>query len=150
MKLPGTRSETLSNVFPFDPNLEPWTPPVAFGVPGTTSSGTQAAITWSGLPSGTIPSLRVGAEGAASASFGLLIEGTAPSALSTIYGTLLVGGQVSRRSVFGITQGTGETPQPFIPGAMVGESTYFQVWIPDTAAPGGGLLTDALEVEVTP
>ena len=150
VKLPGIRSETLSNVFSFDPNLEPWTPPLAYGVPGTTSSGTQAAITWNGLPSGTVPSLRVGAEGAANASFGLLIEGTAPSALPTVYGTLLVGGQVSRRAVFGITQGTGATVQPFLPAAMIGDRTYFQVWLPDAAAPGGGVLTDALEIQVTP
>ena len=150
VRIPGLRSAALSNVYSFDPQLEPWSPPIEYGTPGTTSTGTQASITWSGLPSGTIPSLRMGAEGAASATFGLLIEGTAAGSRTTTYGTLLVGGQVRRRALFSISGGAGAIPQPLIPGAMIGETTFFQVWLPDSGAPSGGVFTDALEIEVTP
>lgn len=150
VKIPGIRSASLSNVYPFDPLLEPWTPPLSYGTPGTTSAGTQASITWSGLPSGSIPSLSIGVAGAGNATFGLMIEGSASGARATAYGTLLVGGQIRRRAIFNVAAGVGSTPDLFIPSAMIGETTFFQVWVPDGAAPSGGVLTDALEIEVTP
>lgn len=150
VKIPGIRSAALSNVYSFDPLLEPWSPPLSYGTPGMTSAGTQASITWSGLPSGSIPSLSIGAEGAGNATFGLVVEGTARRARTTAYGTLLVGGQIRRRVVFDISGGAGATPQLFIPSAMIGETTFYQVWLPDSAAPSGGVFTNALEIEVTP
>ncbi len=149
VKVPGIRSSTITNVFPFNPLLEPWTAPLTYGAPGMTSAGTEATITWSGLPSASIPSFSIGAEGASSAAFGLLIEGTARRSRATAYGTLLVGGQIRRRTVFNISGGVGSTPQLFIPSAMVGETTNFQVWLPDGGAPSGGVFTNALEVEVS-
>jgi hypothetical protein len=150
VKVPGIRSSTITNVFPFDPLREPWTPPLAYGSPGLTSAGTEAAITWSGLPSASFPALRIGVEGAGNASIGLLIEGSAARSRATVYGTLLVGGQIRRRAAFGISGGSGSTPNLFIPSGMVGTTSFYQVWVLDGGAPGGGVLTDALEIEVTP
>lgn len=150
VRIPGQRSLALSNVFPFDPLLEPWTAPASYGTPGQTSTGSLATLSWSGLPSASIPALHLGVDGAGNASFALLVEGSSRASAATLYGTLLVGGQVRRRAIFSVTGGSGSTSQPLLPNGMIGDTTYFQVWLPDAPANGGGLFTDGLEIIVSP
>ncbi len=149
VRIPGMRSMALSNVFPFDPQLEPWAAPTAYGQPGMTSTGTSAEITWSGLPSASIEAFHVGVEGAGAAPYALLVEGDARGARSTAYGTLLLAGQVRRRTMIALNGGAGETTLPFIPTGMIGDSSFYQVWVPDGGAPAGGVFTDALQVTLS-
>ncbi|QDV07554.1 Matrixin [Planctomycetes bacterium Poly30] len=149
VRVPGSTSEALSNVFPFDPFLEPWAPPMAYGQPGVTSAGTTPTIGWSGLPSASIPSFHIEVEGGANAAFALLIEGTSRSAVVTSYGTLLVGGQVRRRLILPLSGGAGTNLAPIVPAGLIGDRSYYQVWVPDGGSVSGGVFTDALEVVVS-
>lgn len=150
VRIPGARSLALSNVFPFDPLLEPWAPPTNYGQPGSTSAGTLATLGWSGLPSASIPSFHLEVDGGGNAGFALLVEGSSTAAVATAYGTLLISGQIRRRQIFPLSAGAGSNPVPILPSGMIGEKTYYQAWLPDGASPGGGVFTDALEVMVSP
>ena len=150
--LPGPGAAALSNVFPFDPQRTPWSPPVSYGAPGTSSLGVPIRIAYSGLPSVTAGRFTIGVTGAAptlSLSFGLVVAGTQPGLNVTGYGTLLLSGSIRRVATIPLFLGTGNAEVPLPPGAVIGTRYFYQVWVPDSAA-AGGAFSDALEVELVP
>lgn len=149
VRVPGTGFAALSNAFPFDPIRTPWTPPTRYGTPGTSSAGTPVEIDWVGVPSVTAGGFRLTVRGGGSGGLGLVVCGTAPGQRTTGYGTLLVDGQLRRAAIVPLFFGGGDADVPFDAGAFVGARRYYQVWVPDSG-PGGGVFSDALEVEIVP
>lgn len=147
VRVPGATSASFSNVFPLNLNSEPWTAPIRYGTPGTSSGGFSVELDWSGVPSITAGGFRLQVRGGATAGYGLIIAGTAPAQRTTGYGTLLVGGQVRRVAMVQLFFGVGETFVPFDAGVFIGARRYYQAWLPD-GGPARGVFTDALEVEI--
>lgn len=152
VRVPGTGPEFLSNVQPFDPLTEAWTPPVRYGAAGISSAGTPVRIEWLELPSVTRGSVRFsvsGGDGTAPGNVGLLVTGTSRTSLTTPHGTLLVGGALRRASLISLFFGAGIGVLDLAPTPMIGARIQVQAWIPDRG-PSGGVLSDALELELTP
>jgi len=151
--LPAPGPAALSNVFPFDPQREPWSPPAIYGTPGTSSAGTPIQISYRGLPSVTAGRFTIGVSGASLAAqslgFGLVVAGSQPGLSVTGYGALLLGGSVQRVATIPLFLGAGTTEFPLPPGSAIGERQFYQVWVPDGSA-AGGAFSDALEVEIVP
>ncbi|MEM6672826.1 MAG: matrixin family metalloprotease [Planctomycetota bacterium] len=149
VRIPGIRPDALSNVFPFDPIREPWTPPEHYGTPGTSSAGTPVELEWDSIPSLTAGGVWLEVQGGGVGGFGMVVEGAARGASSTGYGTLLLGGSLRRAEMFPLFLGIGQAWVPFDGGAFVGARRTYQVWIPD-GGPAGGVFSDAIEVEIVP
>ncbi|MEM6570908.1 MAG: matrixin family metalloprotease [Planctomycetota bacterium] len=147
--VPGGTDVSLSNVFPLDLTREPWTPPVLYGTPGTSSTGDSVELEWRGIPSLTAGGVRLRITGGPQSGFGLIVSGTTRAQVPTGYGTLLVGGQLRRAAVVPIFFGAGEVDAPFDAAVFVGARRMFQGWMPDPGA-AGGVFTNAVEVEVVP
>lgn len=152
VRVPGTGPEALSNVQPFDPLSEAWTPPVRYGAPGISSAGTPVRLDWMDVPSVTRGSVRFSVSGASPpvvAGVGILVAGTSRAAIPTPHGTLLVGGALRRAGTISLflSAGTGELDLAPV-SMMVGAKIQVQAWVQD-AGPSGGVLSDALELELT-
>ena len=147
--LPAAGAAALSNVFPFDPQREPWTAPTTYGVPGTSNAGTPVRLTWLGLPSVTAGSFGLRVTGGASAGFGLVISGDAQAQVPTGYGTLLVGGPLQRVAAVPLFLGSGQVQVPLGPAPVIGSRRYYQVWLPDGSS-ARGVFSDGLAVEIVP
>lgn len=152
VRVPGTGPESLSNVQPFDPLAEAWTPPVRYGAAGISSAGTPVRLEWLEVPSvtrGTIHIAVSGGDGGAPGNLGILVTGTSRAAIPTPHGTLLVGGALRRASLISLFLGSGVAELDLAPFPMIGARIQVQAWLPD-GGPSGGILSDALELELTP
>lgn len=149
VRVPGSESESLSNVFPFDPNRLPWSPPQRFGTPGVSAFGTPVEIDWITLPSMTAGQFRMRVRGGAAGGFGIIVSGTATGQAATPYGSLLVGGHIRRAAMVGLFFGVGETDVQLDAAVFAGETRAYQAWLPDPGT-AGGVLSDALLVTIQP
>ncbi len=150
--LPAPGAAALSNVFPFDPQRPPWSPPSPYGSPGTSSVGGPIRINYSGLPSVTAGHFTIGVTGATptfSIGSAMVVAGTQPGLSVTGFGTLLLSGSVRRVATIPLFLGTGSAEVSLPPGAVIGNRIFYQVWVPDGAA-AGGAFCDALEIELVP
>lgn len=151
VRVPGSGNEALSNVQPFDPSREAWTPPQRYGQPGISAGGTPVRLDWLETPSITRGTMRFSVSGGDPAlqSFGILVTGTTRSTIPTPYGTLLVGGAIRRAAPLSLFLGGAVAEIDLAPSPFIGTRFQVQAWLPDSG-PTGGVLSDALEVELTP
>ncbi len=150
--LPTPGPAALSNVYPFDPQRTPWSPPTTYGAPGVSSQGVPIRIAYSGLPSVTAGQFTIGVTGAAPPQFvgtAMVVAGTQPGLNLTGFGTLLLGGSVRRVATISLFLGAGSAQVSLPPGAVIGSRVFYQVWVQD-ASTAGGAFSDALEVELVP
>jgi len=149
VRVPGATGAALSNAFPFDPGMEPWTPPVAYGAPTPSSNGAPVALTPSGIPSLTAGTLRLLVTGAAVDGPAILVVGTERASAATPFGALAVGGALDRAATFTVSFGAGLvdldlTRYAPAPGAVL----RVTAWVPDGGA-SGGVFSEAVEITVT-
>lgn len=151
VRVPGTGPEALSNVQPFDPTREAWTPPVSYGASGVSAGGTEVVLDWTSLPSLTAGTMNFVVSGGDPTGFGtgLLVTGTSRSALPIPSGTLLVGGALRRAAPLALFLGAASAEIDLNTTPFAGSTFTIQAWLPDSASPGG-VLSNALEVEIVP
>ncbi|MEL6712504.1 MAG: matrixin family metalloprotease [Planctomycetota bacterium] len=149
VRVPGSGGDSLSNAHPFDPVRLPWTPPIDYGTPGTSSSGSPVTLRWDSLPSLTAGTVRLLVEGGSGSGpeVGILAVGTARGALPTPFGTLPIGGSLRRVGMIAMFNGVGLafldlTDVAPAPGAV----TFVTAWVPD-GNPSGAVFTNGLEIE---
>lgn len=150
VKLPGSAHVDLSNVLPFDPMREPWTPPLAYGASGVSSAGSDLVLGWQSLPSATAGAITLTVSGGGSSGFatGLIAVGTSSGNVPTPFGTLHIGGALRRAAMVTTLNGAGIVSLDLTPSPLIGTRLFVQAWLPD-AGPSGGVLSNALEIEVT-
>ncbi len=150
VKMPGSGPSDLSNVYPFHPTREPWTPPIAYGAPGVSSMGTDVVLGWSSLPSATAGSIDLFVSGGGTLGFrtGLIAVGTGRATAATPFGTLHIGGNLRRAALLTTLDGSGIVSLDLAATPLIGTRLFVQAWVPD-GGPSGGVLSNALEIEIT-
>lgn len=150
IKLSGSGSRDLSNVLPFDPTREPWTPPAPYGAPGVSASGTDVILDWESLPSATAGSMSLSVRGGDTAGIanGLIAVGTSRGRALTPFGTLHITGALRRAAVVTTLDGAGTVSLNLSPTPLMGTCIFVQAWLPD-GGPSGGVFSNALKIQVT-
>lgn len=152
LRVPGTGPEALSNARPFDPARPAWTPPVRYGAPGLSAAGTDVVLDWATIPSVTAGAMTLtvaGGDPAVGFATGILVTGTGRGSLVTPYGSLLVAGAVRRMAPISLFAGVGTVQLDLGATPFAGTIVTAQAWIPD-GGPAGAVLSDALEIVLTP
>jgi hypothetical protein len=148
--VPGLGNASLSNAFPFDPQLPPCPPILAYGTPKTTSQGGVPALFWSGRATQRTNDFRIGTAGGFPDRPGFLLMGSGRAATPFQGGTLWIAPPIRRAARFqfdffgGVDLAIPVTPQ------LVGTTRTFQIWFQDPGDPFGVGLSDALEVAFCP
>jgi hypothetical protein len=146
VRLPGGAFDRLSNVFPFDPAREPWSPPRAYGPAGLSSAGTEVRLATSGLPSATAGTFQLVLSGGPVTGRALVFSGPRAERSTGRFGQLLIGGPWVREANVDLFLGAAEATL-HVPVAAVGATRFYQVLVLDAASPSGGVFSDALQVE---
>ena len=147
---PGLSASTLSNAFPFDPNVPPCPPLVHYGTPKTNSQGGIPALYTTGRPTQRTDDFVIGTAGGLPDRRGFLISGAAQASLPFQGGTLLVSRPIRREQKFQFDfLGGIDLPIP-VTASRVGTTRCFQIWFEDPADPYGVGLSDAVQVTFCP
>ena len=148
VKVPGGQFSSLSNAFPFDPDVPPCPQPIAYGTGKTTSTGAEATIGWTGTPSVSADDFRITLLGGPPGEWGLVFSGPGQQMTPFYGGTMLVSGPRSRLRRFTIdTFGLATAKINLDPG-LIGTTRYYQVWFNDPGASFGVGTSNALQVEI--
>ncbi|MBL4771702.1 MAG: matrixin family metalloprotease [Planctomycetes bacterium] len=138
VKLPGFTDADLSAPFPIDPNQEPYYHrPLSYGTSKVTSSGSTPAIQVVGVPSLQQGSFELDVSNGPTFGMGIVLSATARNAMPFFGGTLWLAGHIERERVFNHQFGFARLNVPFPPGAVPGESRFYQVWFADQGDPQG-------------
>lgn len=144
IKRPGTSFDKLSNAYPFDPERDALTPPLAYGTGKVTSLGTTPVLEAKTLPSANVGTFTLQVSQAVD-GLGHVLEADHRAQVPFQGGTLLLAAPIRRVGSFSILFGQGQLVLD-APASLVGTTRYYQVWFSDPGDPHGSGLSNGLQV----
>lgn len=147
---PGQGFASLSNAFPFDPDMPPCPPVVLYGTPKTNSQGGVPALYFTGRPTQRTDDFTIGTVGGIPDRRGFLLSSAAPASMPFQGGTLWISRPIRRDQKFQLDYFGGiDLPIP-VTASLVGSTRCYQIWFEDPADPFGVGLSDAIQVTFCP
>lgn len=123
--------------------------PTVYGTPQIGSQGTPGLTRWTGTPSVSAGNFTVTASGFNPNSFAVMFTGTATATTPTPWGTILVGGFVTRTIFFTDASGAGSIPITIQP-SQIGFTRRFQCVVRDPGFGGNVQAGDAITAQFCP